>query len=116
MRCDVSAFCWITDKNVKPNQASMEKTSLLQKLEPMGVTIALKSAFEPGVLQDILSFLDDSSHVAICGTDTNDIANVADLDHVDLMTFGENIWIQIDLYQKSATNLFITNMIMSFRL
>ena len=43
--------------------------------------IALKYTFgEPAVYESILSFLDDSSHIAVCGTDATDIADVAELD------------------------------------
>ena len=66
--------------------------------------IALKNTFgESAVFEGILIFLDDSSHVAICGTGATDIANVADLDcfAVDEHTHFRNGFIQTYLYQGS---------------
>lgn len=65
---------------------------------------ALKSTVTPGIFESILSFLDDSSHVAVCGPGSNDVANMDDLSHffVGTCTRSNNCRIQVvQLYEES---------------
>ena len=41
---------------------------------------ALQTSFAPDVFDNIVCFLDDSSHVAVNGQEANDISNMADFD------------------------------------
>ena len=70
----------------------------------MGAAVALKTTFAPGVFEGILSFMDDSSQVAVCGADTSDIANMEDFVGfvVDPYTRTNNCCIQVlELYEGS---------------
>ena len=70
----------------------------------MGAAIALKSTFTPGILEDILCFMDDSSNAAICGTGKSDIANLSDLNSIeqDGFTRWRNEMMQPLLYEDSG--------------
>ena len=66
--------------------------------------IAMRSTFgEPGLFYGILSFLDDSSQLTVCGAGATDIANIAELDDfpVDPMTPVINRIQQLAMYQES---------------
>ena len=71
--------------------------------------IALPRTFgEPAIFQSILSFLDDSSQLSICGADATDIANMDDLsdEWIDEYTELRNVLRQTPLYQGSFGNPF----------
>ena len=66
--------------------------------------VALKSTVAPGVFENIISFLDDSSHVAVCGPGSSDIANMDDLNGFIVVPFtrSNNCRIQmLELYEES---------------
>ena len=69
----------------------------------MGAAAPLKSTFETGVFNVIASFCEHCSDVAICGTDTTDIANIADLDDctANHMTTVESVEPYRPLYMES---------------
>ena len=75
-----------------------------RQVSMMGAAVALKTTFAPGVFEGILSFVDDSSQVAVCGADAKDIANMDDFDGilVDPLTRTNNCCIQVlELYEGS---------------
>ena len=66
--------------------------------------VALRTTITPGIFERILSFLDDSSDVAVCGLGSSDIANMDDLNHffVGPRTRTINARIQVvELYAES---------------
>ena len=68
--------------------------------------VALKKTIATDVFDSILSFLDDSSHVVVCGQAADDIGNIADLDGlaVGVSTRQRNIILQwTDLYNDSMS-------------
>ena len=68
--------------------------------------VALKTTFATDVFDSILSFLDDSSQVVVCGQAADDIGNIADLDGlaVGVSTRQRNIILQwTDLYNDSMS-------------
>ena len=66
---------------------------------------ALRRTFASGVFDDILSFLDDSSQIAVCGPGASDIANIDDLNGFDVGPSARrhNLYTQIvQLYGGSS--------------
>ena len=66
---------------------------------------ALRSTFASGLFEDILSFLDDSSQIAVCGPGASDIANIDDLNGFDVgpLATRHNVWNQaVHLYEGSS--------------
>ena len=75
----------------------------------MGTALcALEDTFAPDLFQNILHFLDDSSHIAVCGPVANDIAIMTDLDGCGDGPFTrmENIGLQTygKLYQQAMSD------------
>ena len=67
--------------------------------------VALRSTFVSCLFEDILSFLDDSSHIAVCDLSASDIANIDDLNGFDVgpLATRNNVWNQVvHLYEGSS--------------
>ena len=89
------------------SRLQVNATFFLLRLVMGAALVQLKATFVPDVFQNILIFLDRSSHVAVCGPEANDIAIMSDLDgFVDgPFTRGDNNVLQTSaLYRQTMSD------------